>query len=82
MLIETATSESSLVFSARIDFSHFISYYLLDDCQFLHRNMLNVNAVHVEEIQEILNTLHVQGKLLEQRKSRQSYNVSIARHFK
>ena len=29
--------------------------------------MLNVNALHVEEIQEILNTLHVQGKLLEQR---------------
>ena len=67
MLIETATSDSSVVFSARKDFSHLISYYLLDDYQFLHRNMLNVNALHVEEIQEILNTLHVQGKLLEQR---------------
>ena len=64
--IETGTSDSSVVFSARID-SHFILYYLLDDCQFLYRNMLNVNALHVEDIQEILNTLHVQGKLLKQR---------------
>lgn len=46
--------------------------------------MLTKNALHAEEIQEILNTLYVQlqRKLFEQRWSSQSHNVSIAWHYK